>query len=111
MKVDAQECQILFDEKWMYYGRGRKCMSSAISYDGDDGTLVGLDLNACVLPRHRDLNCCITCLILINFSFIILLDASYYCHNSCEFHISLLVTLPKKPVGELVCNVNMCLYK
>ena len=91
--------------------RGRKCMSSAISYDGDDGTLVELDLNACVLPRRHDLNCCITCLILINFSFIILLNASYCCHNSCEFHISLLVIHPQKPVGKLVCNVNMCLDK
>ena len=96
MKANAQEYQI---------------MLSAISYDGDDGTPVGLDLDTCVLPCRRDLNCCITCLILINSTFRILSDALYYCHNSYEFHISLLVTLPKKLIGELVCNVNMCLYK
>ena len=28
MKVDAHECQILFDEKEMYYGRGKGMLGS-----------------------------------------------------------------------------------
>ena len=34
--------------------------SSTISYDGDDGKPVGLDLDACVLPHYRDRNYNIT---------------------------------------------------